>query len=336
MSVFVKAVFRVDESVELGFGHMARCSALAQALKNAGCNVEFYCINVSLHTRRKLEKLGIQVIDIKSDFEFLRLDLSEAVVVVDGYQFYEDFWKVLESIAKKTVYIDDYRGVDYRCNVLLCNNEGVLEEEISAPVGCRVFLGGRYILLRSDILHAAKMQRPCRRKEVIMLASGGTRQKAWIGRILKLLGTLQSNSKFIVLTGRRVSFANILRLSNLSGNRVRLLTAQSASQMIAHYHRARCLITPASTLMLEAFAAGCPIVSGWIAENQMNSLEFYSFNKLIANVGDLRHPDATKLSSALSDVLKEGAKMRLRQKKYISASCDGLAEVVRELMSVAS
>jgi len=39
----MKAVFRVDASLEMGTGHVMRCLTLTQALKENGADVEFIC-----------------------------------------------------------------------------------------------------------------------------------------------------------------------------------------------------------------------------------------------------------------------------------------------------
>jgi spore coat polysaccharide biosynthesis predicted glycosyltransferase SpsG len=102
--------------------------------------------------------------------------------------------------------------------------------------------------------------------------------------------------------------------------------------MIRRYQRADYLIAPASTVLLEAFAAGVPAVSGWIAENQRNSLDVFEAQGLIANTGDLRLVDRSVLRTARAVVLKSRAKMARRQKAFIRASLEGTAEIVQELL----
>ena len=41
----MRAVFRVDASLQIGTGHVMRCLVLADALNDNGINVEFICRN---------------------------------------------------------------------------------------------------------------------------------------------------------------------------------------------------------------------------------------------------------------------------------------------------
>lgn len=328
-----KIAFRVDESADVGFGHMSRCRALAHALLLAGCHIEFYCAKISNSASRELEDSGFHVSLLQTEQEFLDEDLSESVVIVDGYQFEPELGSALRKRAWKTVYVDDYRGVDYDCDVLICNNEGLMESQLSTPEHCKIFLGGRYVLIKPEILSAARCLRPAARtSNSVMLVAGGTNQKAWVIRMLGLLGKLEPRAVIWVLTGRRLSAVNVQRASGLRLQNLRFFSKQSATQMIRRYQRAGYLIAPASTVLLEAFSAGVPAVSGWIAENQRNSLRLFEARGLIANTGDLRVVDRSGLRTARAVALKSRAKMARRQKAFIRASLEGIAEIVQELL----
>ncbi|OGO99268.1 MAG: hypothetical protein A3E00_09655 [Curvibacter sp. RIFCSPHIGHO2_12_FULL_63_18] len=328
-----KIAFRVDESSQVGFGHMSRCRTLAHALWLAGCEVQFYCAKISNSTRRELEVSGFHVFLLQTEQEFLDADLSESVVVVDGYQFGPELGGAMKKRAWKTVYLDDYRGVNYDCDVLICNNEGLMRSQLSTPEYCKVFLGGRYVLIKPEVLRAARcLRHGARISKSVMLVAGGTNQKAWVIRMLGLLGKLEPRAVIWVLTGRRLSAVNVQRASGLPLKKLRFFSKQSATQMIRRYQRAGYLVAPASTVLLEAFAAGIPAISGWIAQNQQTSLNAFEAQGLIANIGDLRVPELRELRAARSSVLKSGVKMARLQEAFIRESLAGTAEIVQELL----
>jgi hypothetical protein len=85
--------------------------------------------------------------------------------------------------------------------------------------------------------------------------------------------------------------------------------------------------------MLEAFSAGCPLISGWVAENQRNSLGFYGRQGLIVNVGDLRRITHGGLIKARGRVQREGGRMIRRQRAYIAAAQTGMEDIVRAVLT---
>jgi len=52
----MKVIFRVDSSLEMGTGHVMRCLALAQSLKENGNDVEFICRK---HCGNLIEKINL-------------------------------------------------------------------------------------------------------------------------------------------------------------------------------------------------------------------------------------------------------------------------------------
>jgi len=157
MSIRQQVVFRVDESSQVGFGHMSRCRALADALVRAGADVSFWCRGgLRKASRDALERLGVKIVDLMDEQTFLAQDWRASVVVVDGYHFDAEFWqRLLSADAICTVCIDDFRAIPYKADIVVCYNEGVKAEQFDLEPHTRLFLGGRYLLLRHEILDAA-------------------------------------------------------------------------------------------------------------------------------------------------------------------------------------
>ena len=51
----MKVVFRVDASVEVGFGHLSRCINLAEVLRSRGNEILFVCRDDQAKSFRALE-----------------------------------------------------------------------------------------------------------------------------------------------------------------------------------------------------------------------------------------------------------------------------------------
>lgn len=336
MSTGPCVVFRVDESSQVGFGHMSRCRALADALLKARAQVSFWCSNVRTVTRAALEHSGVTVVDLLTEEAFLQQDWRDTVVVVDGYQFNEVFWQRLIAIhPRRTVCIDDFRGIRYLADIVVCYNEGVEAQQFQLAPNTRLFLGGRYLLLRPEILAAALLaERPASRR-ALMIAAGGTRQELWVAGMLGHLAQIEPRLPLWVLSGRRLPADKVLHRSGVRRSQVRFFSGLDASAMILRYRQARCLVTPASTVMLEAFTIGCPMISGWVADNQRNSLDWYDRRGLIVNAGDLRQLSGKALALAYAKMHRQSGQMIRQQRAYIKGLEAGIDEIVKAILAVA-
>ncbi len=336
MSVGQRVVFRVDESSLVGLGHMSRCRALAEALVRAGAEVLFYCRGVSAASRSALQRLGVTVVDLVDEQDFLAHDWRSSVVVVDGYHFDADFWQGLISTgASRTVCIDDFREIAYRADIVVCYNEGVSVEQFNLAPHARLFLGGQYLLLRPEILAAARFAEGPATRRALMIAAGGTRQESWVASMLTHLSRIQPGVPLWVLSARRLSTGKVLHKAGLDRAQVRFFSGLGANDMLRRYRQALCLLSPASTMMLEAFSAGCPLVTGWIADNQRNSLDCYDRQGLIVNAGDLRQLTLLSLTVACAKARRQSGRMARRQRAYIRGSKSGIDEIVQAILAAA-
>jgi hypothetical protein len=87
--------------------------------------------------------------------------------------------------------------------------------------------------------------------------------------------------------------------------------------------------------MLEAFTAGCPMISGWVADNQRNSLDWYARRGVIVNAGDLRQMSGKALTLAHARAHRQSGQMIRKQRAYIKGSEAGIDEIVKAILAVA-
>ena len=337
MTSSCSVIFRVDESVRVGFGHMSRCRALAEALLHEGAKVTFYCLDIRTDTQVELEKRGILVVRLLTEEMFLNQDWRGTIIVVDGYQFGEGFWqKLLAGTPRRTVCIDDWRNEPYQADLVICYNEGINASQFRLGSATKLLLGGRYMLLRPEIHRAAGLLNVVAPRHAVMLAVGGTRLEQWIIDMLLLLAKAEPNGSIWILSGRRISEGKVARRAGLNPARVRFFSGLNALEMLRLYRRARYLIAPASTLMLEAFTVGCPLISGWIAPNQKISLDFYDRSGLLVNVGKFSGLSLERFVHARDLALRRGSQMIRDQRAYSSSAVLGIGEIVQSVLSTQS
>jgi UDP-2,4-diacetamido-2,4,6-trideoxy-beta-L-altropyranose hydrolase len=176
----MKAVFRVDSSNFIGFGHLIRCLTLAKQLRKRGVECSFVC-------RDHPGNIAAKVID--SGFSVFLLERANEAAVLKGSELEYDKWlgcswkidadetneilksvqpewlivdhysidvKWEEALAKNymnLMVIDDIANRDHSCDILLDQNLFInmkrrYERRVSSQ--CLQLLGPKYALLQAE------------------------------------------------------------------------------------------------------------------------------------------------------------------------------------------
>ncbi|MGN4935614.1 hypothetical protein ACTFBW_17990 [Aeromonas rivipollensis] len=154
-------VFRTDASISLGYGHVMRCLALADAFKKLGKNLSLFFPNgdalyeevvrkgheYRVLTSSPLHSLG-ECEQADAYATLSNLSTSTKLVVVDHYQLGMDWEEVIISSDISLLAIDDiFRS---HCSQFLLDQNVIKSENFyvdNISKECVCFLGPRYALL---------------------------------------------------------------------------------------------------------------------------------------------------------------------------------------------
>jgi UDP-2,4-diacetamido-2,4,6-trideoxy-beta-L-altropyranose hydrolase len=173
----LKVIFRVDASLAIGVGHVMRCLALAQVLKENGADVKFICRKHEGNLINKIHSNGFIVHELgffkgaevntklahshwlgatqQQDADNC-IDIVKAEklnwMIVDHYALDEQWQKRLKPYYKKLMVIDDLADRKHQCDILLDQTFGRQQEDYSVftPKDCQLLLGSQYALLRPE------------------------------------------------------------------------------------------------------------------------------------------------------------------------------------------
>ena len=159
----MNVAFRVDASPQIGAGHVMRCAALADALRERGATIRFVCRELPAHVRDMLVERGFEVVEISGETSDAA-DTARALagqtwdwLVVDHYELDVSWETRLRSHARRILAIDDLANRPHDCNVLLDQNVHPRMTERytgKVPSQCEMLLGPRYALLRDEFRRA--------------------------------------------------------------------------------------------------------------------------------------------------------------------------------------
>lgn len=195
--------FRVDASVGIGYGHLMRCLALAEALSACGAVIHFICQDLPGFSSSLLKKYTIHLLP-KSELTFVAeeqnsqekqvkfslLDSAATskvfevlpvmdLVVIDHYGIDLSWHQAIRQFTKKILVIDDLANRKYDADFLLDQTYGRCKEDYKnlVPSNARLFIGSEYALLRPEFAKhrktSLKRRRSVDKAKRICISMGG-------------------------------------------------------------------------------------------------------------------------------------------------------------------
>ena len=158
-----KIYFRTDGNNHIGLGHVIRCLALADMLKE-----EFECVFatrfVNKYIIEEIEKSCLSYIKLKEDHnkhfeDFLTYINKEDIVVLDNYFFTTEYQIIIKNVGCKLVCIDDMHDKHYVADAVINHGPSLRENQFSVESYTKLCLGLDYALLRKPFLNVIPRKR---------------------------------------------------------------------------------------------------------------------------------------------------------------------------------
>lgn len=161
--------FRVDARQQAGAGHLMRCAALAEVLRNRGCRVNFIVergseVLLGLLMAKNLPFCEVQEVDNwKQDAANtinLIKDWNSDWAVLDHYCLGIEWQRAVRAHARRGLFlIDDMASTSHCCDMVLNQNFFGDQRDIYdslVPKRCVQLVGPRYALLRGEFAENRK------------------------------------------------------------------------------------------------------------------------------------------------------------------------------------
>lgn len=181
-----KFVFRADADAKIGYGHLMRCLALAEELKNTGVQSTFVISNPSESIIKRVQTGGFEVINLKAipgspedALETARIAKENGSfwVSVDGYKFNSQFQKILKDSGLRVFFMDDYGHCDhYYAEIVLNQNISADKAFYKSREDCtELLLGTDYVLIRQEFKKCRQFKKGIRHiADRILITIGGS------------------------------------------------------------------------------------------------------------------------------------------------------------------
>lgn len=216
--------FRADASTQIGSGHVMRCLALAQRLKEAGHHCTFISREHPGNLNERIQSTGfsVQALPPGKNTSWLGCDWQEDAnqvgpvlqplqadwLIVDHYALDASWQQAVLQPHQRLMVIDDLANRTHLANLLLDQNLGRKPDDYRplTPSDCTHLTGPHYALLRPEFhqWRATGLEhRKQPRLEQLLVTFGGVDAGNATGQVLETLKKtrLPSSTRILVLLG---------------------------------------------------------------------------------------------------------------------------------------
>lgn len=277
----MRVLFRADASTPMGTGHVMRCLALAQVLRDRGASCAFLSTEQPGHLLEHIRERGFEATalpaaaatDPARTLAALRGDTVDWLVV-DHYALDAPWERGLRPACRRLLAIDDLADRPHDCDLLLDQNVGRSADAYRhlVPAACRVLAGPAHAVLRPEFaeLRAASLaRRPTAAARKLLVTLGGSDPQDMSSRVLDALAgcALPPDFAITVVMGAKAPHLASVRAaaSRLPWPTEVVVNASDMAQRMAQSDLA---IGAAGTTALERCCLGLPSLVLILADNQ--------------------------------------------------------------------
>ncbi len=217
---------RVEGNKKVGLGHLVRCMALAEML-NSHFQITFVGKDVP---EQLLQVKNKRLLKIQKEEEFLGILNEGFIVVVDGYEFDEAYYRLLKNKNSTVVSIQDIYRFSENIDLVINHLPGSKKDYRNVEV----LSGPRHAIIRSAFLELPKKKDQNTNEAFISL--GGTENYSLVNNIIKMLNLNEEGLRINVLTTddnkERIRGENVVLFSNVDENQIVQLIDNSSICLI--------------------------------------------------------------------------------------------------------
>jgi UDP-2,4-diacetamido-2,4,6-trideoxy-beta-L-altropyranose hydrolase len=308
-------IVRTDASATIGAGHVMRCLALAQAWQDVGGQVLFGCTEIHPDLSDRLHDEGMQVQTIDSDAGSLNdaqqtLALARqrtaAALVIDGYQFGQDYHDTIADFEGRTLIVDDYGQLtSYKTDFVLNQNLGADSALYSNRSDhTKLLLGTNYCLIRREFLQHPDRERT-RDGSVskILVTLGGSDPDNVTATVIRGLQLLeQPDLRFRIIAG--ALNRNFDQLVGMVADDSRFELLKSVRDMASQYAWADLAIAAGGSSNWEMCCFALPRILIVCADNQRLVAKELHQSGIGINLGEFRQVSSQQIFEHVSDLTR--------------------------------
>jgi len=276
-------VFIFTEGGEnIGFGHITRCLALAEAFEEKGVIPEFF-VHGDKSAEFLLKGKKYRIIDwIKRQQYVLNLINSQDLTIVDSYISDSSFYENLSRKRSGSLYIDDNARIPYPCGYVVNGNIYGEKLKYKRKQNSRYLLGPRYAILRKSFWGAMKYRI---RKKInnILITFGGADPKNLTPKVLESIIDNYPDIHKRILIGP--GFKNIKQIQRVADKKTHCIYNPDVKKIKKIMMLSDICISAGGQTLYELARIGIPTIAVAVGENQFNNVKEWERTGIIKYAG---------------------------------------------------
>lgn len=255
----------------IGFGHVARCSSICEALNHWNVSYKLI-INGDDSVKSIMSNINFEIKDWLNDFSFID---SLDIVIIDSYLANFEVYDEIANSCSLAVYFDDNIRLNYPKGIVV--NGLINAEKFNYPKSDDInyLLGFEFSPLRSDFWNCNKINISDSIKNVL-ITTGGNDLRNLTPKILNFLNNNFSelNKKIIISS----NFDNVLEIESLKNGSCELFYSPNSKEILKIMSNVDLAISASGQTLYELACLGIPTIAIGIIENQKDNIE--NFQKI--------------------------------------------------------
>lgn len=295
-------IFRADSSSEIGMGHVYRLISLIKYL-----HLEYRCLfftnNINRQLSEDLKGIHVEIHEVEKKYEYtipshrkikseISFDLDkiitgDEIVVLDGYWFGYNYQKSVRAAGAKLIVIDDFATGLFHADIIINHAPAICKKKYIALSSTRFLLGPNFSIIRPSFLALAKRKNVIRKVEKsIIICFGGSDFFDYTNMILETVCKIGLFETISVVVSH--SYNGVENLKQKYGDTISLYCSVSEKEIADLMSLSETAIVPASTVLYEAVAAQCKVITGFYTENQRMIYEGFISAGAVIGCGDFK------------------------------------------------
>lgn len=308
-----KVIIRVDGNTQIGLGHIYRGIALAEMLKD---NFTIQFITKTNSTISPIIDAGFNYtllpenLEIFKEPEWYKQNIdNNCIIVLDGYNFTEDYQQKIKNLNFKLIYIDDLAKGIQKADIVINHCPGIKKTDYKTEVYTQLALGLDYVILRPSFLKAAKQKRVISEIDTAFVCFGGADENDFTFKVSQALVEISQIKKINVVIGDAYRYSSIFELQK-KYKKINVYKNLSEKELVKVMKDSNLAIAPASTISLEAAFMRLPIILGFFVENQRKIYRGLIEKKIAYPLGNLNEKDFSNLKKDFLNFKKDFSNLK--------------------------